>query len=139
LARAHLAFELSDEDEKVLQAADRVLKLRSGDPQATLVRAAVSLRRKEYKRAAEGFRAALAALPDDYLANEGLARTLEFDGHVEDALMRYDQTLRLTRRDWQRREIHQGRARVLDRLGRTQDARLAERAAREAGLAGDDH
>jgi tetratricopeptide (TPR) repeat protein len=137
LARAHLAFEESSEDEKALQAADRALKLRPGDPQATLVRAAVLLRRKQFQGAADGFRAALAVLPDDYLANQGLAEALERGGHLEEALARYDETLKVTRRDWQRREIHQGRARALDRLGRGDDARLAERAALLAGRAGD--
>jgi len=127
------------EDEKALQAAERALTLRPGDPQAALVRAAVSLRRREYHKAAEGFTAALAALPDDYLANEGLAEALENDGQAELALMRFELTLPVTRRDWQRREVIQGRARVLHRVGRTDEAHLAERAALEAGLAGDDH
>jgi eukaryotic-like serine/threonine-protein kinase len=139
LARAHLAFEESGQDQKALQAAERALALRPGDHQATLVQAAVYLRRKEYKKSAQGFKAALAALPADFLANEGLAETLEQDGQAEDALLRHEQALRLARRDWQRREAHQGRARALHRLGRDEDARLAEGAALEAGLAGDDH
>jgi tetratricopeptide (TPR) repeat protein/tRNA A-37 threonylcarbamoyl transferase component Bud32 len=133
LARAHLAYEESGENEKALQAAERALALRPGDPQATLVRSAVFLRRKEYKRAAEGFRAALAAVPGDYLAIQGLAKALELDGQLQDALELFHRTLPLAMRDWQRREIHQCRARVLTRLGRTADAALAESAARESG------
>jgi serine/threonine protein kinase len=138
LARAHLAFEESSEDEKAVQAAERALTLRAGDPQATLVLAAVALRRKQ-PTAAEGFRNALAALPNDFLANQGLAEALEQAGQAADALTRYEQTVRIAKRDWQRREAHQGRARVLRRLGRNKDAELAERAAREAGLGGDEH
>jgi tetratricopeptide (TPR) repeat protein len=138
LARAHLAFEDPSEDEKALKAAERALQLRPGDPQATLVRAAVALRRKQTTATAD-FRTALAGLPDDYLANHGLAEALEQSGQNVDALTCYERTLRIAKRDWQRREVHQGRARVLRRLGRNADAAGAERAAREAGLAGDDH
>jgi tetratricopeptide (TPR) repeat protein len=126
-AHAHLVFEEYKEAE---EAARHALKLHSDEPRALAVLGLVQLQRKEYASALAAFQRALAKDPNNYLAAAGRARLHEARTENAEALAAYDQYLKIAARNWQRLEAHQGRARILDRLGRRQESRQAREEAR---------
>jgi tetratricopeptide (TPR) repeat protein len=119
LALASLAL---GKDDEAAAAADRTLKADARHPRALAVRGSVLLKRRKPQEALTDLQAAANRDPRNYLAVGGRARAFEALDRPAEALAGFDDLLRIAETDWQRLEAHLGRARVLVRLGRGEEA-----------------
>jgi eukaryotic-like serine/threonine-protein kinase len=111
------------------QAAGHTLKLKPNQPVALAVRGSVSLERKKFAAALADFRAARAKQPKLWLAAHGEAQAIESQGTPDQALDAFDALTEIAETDWQKVEAELGRARVLARLNRSDEAAEALKAA----------
>jgi tetratricopeptide (TPR) repeat protein/tRNA A-37 threonylcarbamoyl transferase component Bud32 len=127
-ARASAAWALGSLDEAE-QAAAAALKLKNDQPVALAVRGSVSLARKRFDAALSDFRAALAKQPKLWLAADGLAQALESQAPADQALDAYDDLTVIAETNFQKAQAQLGRARLLARLNRPDEATAARKLA----------
>ncbi|HKD37517.1 MAG TPA: protein kinase [Pirellulales bacterium] len=127
-ALAATAWALGSLDEAD-RAAAGALKLRSDQPLALAVRGSVAFERNRFDAALADFRAALSKQPKLWLAAFGLARTLESQSPAEEALDAFDDLAAIAETNWQKAQAQLGRARLLARLNRPDEATAARKAA----------
>jgi tetratricopeptide (TPR) repeat protein len=120
-----LALLALDKDDEAAEAADHTLKADARHPRALAVRGSVRLKRQKLQEALTDLQAAAEQNPKTYLAVGGRARAYEMLDRPAEALAGFDDLLGIAVTDWQRLEAHLGRARVLARLGRGEEARQA--------------
>jgi tetratricopeptide (TPR) repeat protein len=111
------------------QAAGHALKLKPDQPVALAVRGRVSFERKRFAAALADFRAARAKQPKLWLAAHGEAQSIESQGTPDQALDAFDALAEIAETDWQKVEADLGRARLLARLNRPDEATEALKAA----------
>ena len=111
------------------QAAGHALKLKPDQPVALAVRGRVSIERKRFAAALADFRAARAKQPKLWLAAHGEAQAIESQGTPDQALDAFDALAEIAETDWQKVEADLGRARLLARLNRPDEAAEALKAA----------
>jgi tetratricopeptide (TPR) repeat protein len=73
-------------------------------------------------RALEDFKAVLAQTPRNYRAAAGRAEAYRALGQYADALDSLNYVVKIAVADWQRSQAQEGRARLLHRLGRDEEA-----------------
>jgi eukaryotic-like serine/threonine-protein kinase len=118
-ALAHLVLEA---DDRAKTDATTALELSPGDDRALTVRGSVYLHQHQPGRALEDFKAALGQTPRNYRAAAGRAEAYRALGQYADALDSLNYVVKIAVADWQRIQAHEGRARLLHRLGRDEEA-----------------
>lgn len=127
-ALAAAAWALGSLDEAD-QAAAAALKLKRDEPLALAVRGSVAFARKRFDAALANFHAALAKQPKLWLAAYGLAQAVESQAPADQSLDAYDDLAAIAETNWQKAQAQLGRARLLARLNRPEEAAAARKAA----------
>jgi eukaryotic-like serine/threonine-protein kinase len=111
-------------------AAEKCLQRQPNHHRALAVRGMALLKKGNSSEALSDFVAALKVSPENYLARLGKAWALERQQRLDQSLAEFESLLArpeqgsiVLRTDWQRIEVLLGKARVLDLLGRGDDAR----------------
>jgi tetratricopeptide (TPR) repeat protein len=131
-ALAH-GYLLLENDDRALEAAAKSLELRPGQFRALAVRGEVALKRHLPQEALAEFDRALAQAPGDYHIVAGRARAEESLGRLEAASTGFEHALQAAETRWQQQEALRALARVLDRLGRHEEARRQAQRAEQLG------
>jgi tetratricopeptide (TPR) repeat protein len=126
LAAAAWALGAADDAER---AAGSALSLKPDSPVALSVRGSAALERKKFDAALADFRAARAKQPKLWAAAFGEAQATESQGTPDQALGAFDSLAEVAETDWQKVDAQLGRARLLARLNRPDEAADAIKAA----------
>ena len=127
-ALAAAAWQLNKLDDAD-QAAEEALKYSAGQPVALAVRGNVALLRQKFDAALADFHAALVKEPRLWWAAYGEAKATETQGTPDQALEKFKALDEIAETDWQRVAALVGRARILTRLNRADEADEALKAA----------